>query len=74
MLAGSMLKLGGYGFLRFSLPYACIYFTPLIHHELHCHNLHVPTYPQRSCTGIVAPLQPVPDMLACMWQAQGKAC
>lgn len=34
ILAGIMLKLGTYGFLRFSIPlfpYACIYFTPLIY-------------------------------------------
>ena len=34
ILAGIMLKLGTYGFLRFSLPlfpFACIYFTPLIY-------------------------------------------
>jgi proton-translocating NADH-quinone oxidoreductase chain M len=34
ILAGILLKLGSYGFLRFSLPllpYACIYFTPLIY-------------------------------------------
>ncbi len=34
ILAGILLKLGTYGFLRFSLPlfpYACIYFTPLIY-------------------------------------------
>ena len=34
ILAGIMLKLGTYGFLRLSLPlfpYACIYFTPLIY-------------------------------------------
>lgn len=34
ILAGIMLKLGTYGFLRFSLPlfpYACMYFTPLIY-------------------------------------------
>lgn len=33
ILAGILLKLGAYGFLRFSLPifpYACIYFTPLV--------------------------------------------
>ena len=34
ILAGIMLKLGTYGFLRFSLPlfpFACMYFTPLIY-------------------------------------------
>ena len=33
MLAGILLKLGGYGFLRFSLPMlpdASVYFTPLV--------------------------------------------
>jgi proton-translocating NADH-quinone oxidoreductase chain M len=34
ILAGILLKLGTYGFLRFSIPlfpYACLYFTPLIY-------------------------------------------
>ena len=34
ILAGILLKLGSYGFLRFSLPlfpYASVYFTPLIY-------------------------------------------
>ncbi len=34
LLAGVLLKIGGYGFLRFSLPMlpdASVYFTPLIY-------------------------------------------
>ena len=45
LLAGVLLKLGGYGFLRFSLPMlpaASAEFAPLDLHALHCrHRLHL---------------------------------
>jgi hypothetical protein len=44
ILAGVLLKMGGYGFIRFSIPMfpdASVYFTPLVFALLgHCHRLY----------------------------------